>query len=93
MLNKKKKLKLLYLKWLDPHSIDGETSVDEIDSELGVIHSVGIVIKETKELYYLAPNIASTQGETLLFFGAKILKKTILEKRVLDYDYKEQEIK
>lgn len=57
-MDKKDRLKIIQLVWVDPHSIDEWSDVDELGLENMVqIVSVGILLKEDKHRYVVALNL------------------------------------
>lgn len=60
----KNSLKVIYVKWLDPHSVDPWTSKEDLHLEPYMVHSVGIFLKETERTIALSLNKADESEDT-----------------------------
>ena len=46
----------VFVSWVDPHSVDEWSEVDEVEMKHPLIHSVGYLIKQTKDTLVIALN-------------------------------------
>lgn len=51
-------LNAVYLEWLDPHSVDAWSELDEISMEPFIVRTFGILIKESEHALAIALNIS-----------------------------------
>ena len=90
-LVKAKDYKLVYLQWVDPYVEHKETvlGADTMSDHPGVNHLVGFVIAENKMACCVVQTLLFKQGSDVIEQHAAItiVKRTILEKRVLNYHY------
>ena len=84
----KQKFKLYRVDWIDASSESGWKKLDNIDTSHIYIHTVGWLIKETKDYLFLAQNLSSSYSYNDIMMipkGWKV-RKRIIPNNIIEYN-------
>jgi len=93
MIKKREKELVVYVTWVDPHSVDAWTTVEELDLRPAYIRSVGYLVAENKKCIAISPNIGDERIDNVVscttiiprqcIVSIYVTRKTIVKKHEL----------
>jgi len=77
-------MKVVYVKWIDPASEDAWIDRKDVDMDYYLVESVGILVKETKNVLAIAVNVCAVNERTSCVM--MIPKKCIMKRKDMSID-------